>query len=246
MSVGSMDGQETSQAVTCALSLSLRLDRDLHSVTPNATRLPRRKSVEPSQRGRYRWRCVPIRHAVVADVSGVDQSRGGGGFGSEGSGGQLLLELSSQERPPGGPGTKEAPNRRVCASFAGRRGRRTAVRPQRAVACVLHAGRVEEVYDEWEAPDLIISDGAYGVGGFPGDPRTPERLGEWYAAHVTAWSERAHPATTLWFWNTEIGWAMVHPLLAAGGWEWRAWSRMRMSMAIRRAGRTFRSTAHTR
>ena len=52
--------------------------------------------------------------------------------------------------------------------------------------CALHAGRVEEVYDEWEAPDLIVSDGAYGIGGFPGDPRTTERLGEWYAAHVVA------------------------------------------------------------
>lgn len=87
-------------------------------------------------------------------------------------------------------------------------------------AWVLHAGRVEDVYDEWEAPDLIVSDGAYGVGGFPGDPRTPERLGDWYAAHVAAWSKHVRPATTLWFWNTEIGWATVHPLLAAGGWEY--------------------------
>jgi site-specific DNA-methyltransferase (adenine-specific) len=27
--------------------------------------------------------------------------------------------------------------------------------------------------------------------------------------------------TTLWFWNTEIGWATVHPLLAEAGWEYR-------------------------
>src|SRR5690606_1700911 len=30
----------------------------------------------------------------------------------------------------------------------------------------------------------------------------------------------AQPATTLWFWNTEIGWATVHPLLAEQGWEY--------------------------
>ena len=84
----------------------------------------------------------------------------------------------------------------------------------------LHEGPAEEVYEDWNAPDLIVSDGAYGVGGFPGDPRTPKGLQAWYADHVTAWSERAHPATTLWFWNTEIGWATVHPLLAKEGWEY--------------------------
>ena len=84
----------------------------------------------------------------------------------------------------------------------------------------LHEGRAEEVYDDWDAPDLIVSDGAYGVGGFPDDPRTLDGLQEWYADHVTAWSERAHAATTLWFWNTEIGWATVHPLLAREGWEY--------------------------
>ena len=84
----------------------------------------------------------------------------------------------------------------------------------------LHAGRAEDAYGEWADPDLIMSDGAYGVGGFRGDPRTPERLHEWYARHVEVWSARAHPATTLWFWNTEIGWATVHPVLAANGWEY--------------------------
>ena len=86
--------------------------------------------------------------------------------------------------------------------------------------CTLHTGRAEEVYEHWERPDLIVSDGAYGVGGFPGDPRTPDGLESWYATHVAAWSKRAHPATTLWFWNTEIGWATVHPVLAREGWEY--------------------------
>jgi len=76
------------------------------------------------------------------------------------------------------------------------------------------------MYGTWESPELIVSDGAYGVGGFPGDPPTPEGLAEWYAEHVAAWSKFAHPATTLWFWNTEIGWATTHPLLVREGWEY--------------------------
>ena len=84
----------------------------------------------------------------------------------------------------------------------------------------LYPGPAEEVYGDWDSPDLIVSDGAYGVGGFPGDPRTPDGLEAWYDDHVTAWSRYAHPATTLWFWNTEIGWATVHPLLAKEGWEY--------------------------
>jgi site-specific DNA-methyltransferase (adenine-specific) len=58
------------------------------------------------------------------------------------------------------------------------------------------------------------------VGGFPGDPRTPEGLAEWYRPHVEAWSQFAHPATTLWFWNTEVGWATIHPLLVQHGWNY--------------------------
>ena len=42
------------------------------------------------------------------------------------------------------------------------------------------------------------------------------------APHVERWSERALPETTLWFWNTEIGWATAHPLLAEYGWEYRS------------------------
>ena len=55
----------------------------------------------------------------------------------------------------------------------------------------LHFGDALDAYSEWPTPNVIISDGAYGVGGFPGDPRTPERLAEWYEPHVKAWSERA-------------------------------------------------------
>jgi site-specific DNA-methyltransferase (adenine-specific) len=65
-----------------------------------------------------------------------------------------------------------------------------------------------------------MSDGGYGVGGFPGDPHDPTELPEWYAPHIAAWSAAAAPATTLWFWNTEVGWANVHPLLVAHGWQY--------------------------
>lgn len=81
-------------------------------------------------------------------------------------------------------------------------------------------GDVRGVYARWPRPSLILSDGAYGVGGFPGDPRTPDVLPEWYAEHVEAWSRFATPATTLFLWNTEIGWALLHPLLIQHGWEY--------------------------
>lgn len=84
----------------------------------------------------------------------------------------------------------------------------------------LYRGDASEAYDTWPSPTTIVSDGAYGVGGFHGDPRTPETLVDWYRPHVEAWSKHAEPATTLWFWNTEVGWATVHPLLEANGWSY--------------------------
>lgn len=85
---------------------------------------------------------------------------------------------------------------------------------------VLDSGDVLERYEEWDRPPvLIMSDGAYGVGGFPGDPHDPSKLADWYAPHIAAWSKVATPATTLWFWNTEVGWANVHPLLVTHGWQ---------------------------
>lgn len=84
----------------------------------------------------------------------------------------------------------------------------------------LHRGNSFDVYQQWPAPDLIISDGAYGVRGFRGDTVSASDLPEWYAPHITEWSRAAKPSTSLWFWNTEIGWANVHPLLEANGWEY--------------------------
>ena len=84
----------------------------------------------------------------------------------------------------------------------------------------LDHGNVLDYYPTWPSPNTIISDGAYGIGGFPGDPRTPNDLVDWYSPHVAAWSQAANLGTTLWFWNTEIGWANVHPLLVQNGWNY--------------------------
>lgn len=84
----------------------------------------------------------------------------------------------------------------------------------------LFNGDALNTYEKWPQPQLIISDGAYGVGGFPGDPRTSAELVDWYAPHIEAWSEFSKPSTTLWFWNTEVGWATIHPLLVASGWKY--------------------------
>lgn len=78
-----------------------------------------------------------------------------------------------------------------------------------------------EHYTGWAAPMVIISDGPYGLGKFPGEPVTTKGLAEWYAPHVAEWSRLARPDTTLWFWNSEIGWALVHPILEAHGWEYQ-------------------------
>ena len=78
---------------------------------------------------------------------------------------------------------------------------------------------VIQLYDTWKSPTVIISDGPYGIGGFPGDPITHDVLEMWYRPHITKWSEKATPETTLWFWNTEIGWASVHKEIINQGWE---------------------------
>jgi DNA methylase len=79
-----------------------------------------------------------------------------------------------------------------------------------------------ERYDAWPAPTCIIVDGPYGVSGFPGDPPTTHGLAEWYAPHAAAWARHALPSTTLWFWGTELSWAVVHPVLELHGWDYRS------------------------
>ena len=84
----------------------------------------------------------------------------------------------------------------------------------------IHNDNVLSLYGEWETPDVIISDGGYGVSGFQGDAKEPSELKSWYEPHIQAWSKFAKSGTTLWFWNTEIGWATVHPILDQCGWEY--------------------------
>lgn len=76
-------------------------------------------------------------------------------------------------------------------------------------------------YARWPSPTAIIADGPYGVRGFPGDPPTPEPLPAWYEPHVARWAEHATAQTTLWFWGTELSWALVHPVLDRNGWDYR-------------------------
>jgi hypothetical protein len=93
-------------------------------------------------------------------------------------------------------------------------------RSPRDLPYLLCRGDVLHAYEGWPAPVTIVSDGAYGVRGFHGDTTGPGGLVEWYRPHVARWSSVARPATTLWFWNTEVGWATVHPLLVDHGWEY--------------------------
>jgi site-specific DNA-methyltransferase (adenine-specific) len=75
-------------------------------------------------------------------------------------------------------------------------------------------------YHEWETPTVIVSDGGYGVLGFEGDTSDHLGLPDWYEPHIAAWAEAATASTSLWFWNSEIGWAAVHPILEKYGWRY--------------------------
>ena len=78
---------------------------------------------------------------------------------------------------------------------------------------------VLQLYDKWEQPDVIISDGAYGVSGFKGDAVSHSELEDWYGMHIDQWTKRSRYGTTLWLWNTEIGFATLHPILEKSGWD---------------------------
>lgn len=75
--------------------------------------------------------------------------------------------------------------------------------------------------EKWTAPTVIVSDGPYGLSSFPGDPATPDDLAGWYEPHLRAWHTRALPSCTLWFWNSEQGWANCHRMIEECGWEFR-------------------------
>lgn len=91
-----------------------------------------------------------------------------------------------------------------------------------------------DCYKKWPTPTAIISDGAYGVLGFEGDTSDHLRIPEWYEQHVKAWAAAATPQTTLWFWNSEIGWAAAHPVLEKYGWRYmnaNVWNKGRAHIA---------------
>lgn len=76
------------------------------------------------------------------------------------------------------------------------------------------------LYPSWPSPTVIVSDGGYGVLGFEGDTSDHLGLPQWYEPHIQAWARYSSPQTTLWFWNSEIGWAAVHPILEKHGWRY--------------------------
>lgn len=84
----------------------------------------------------------------------------------------------------------------------------------------LYQGDSLDHYDKWDRPTAIISDGAYGILGFEGDTSDHMGIPDWYEPHVKKWSEAATAQTTLWFWNSEIGWAAAHPILEKYGWRY--------------------------
>src|SRR6266568_5778116 len=98
----------------------------------------------------------------------------------------------------------------------------------------LHCGDSLSFYDSWPAPIVIISDGGYGVLGFDGDTSDHLGLPEWYEPHIRAWAAKATPQTTLWFWNSEIGWAAVHAVLENYGFRYvnaNVWNKTKAHIA---------------
>jgi hypothetical protein len=123
----------------------------------------------------------------------------------------VRLMSSAQKRPP--------------TSTVGRRRPLTASRVSgetewRDEAVSLQKGDSAMLCTEWPTPTVIVSDGGYGVLGFEGDTSDHLGLPEWYEPHIAAWSAASTPCTTLWFWNSEIGWAAVHPVLERYGWRY--------------------------
>ena len=75
--------------------------------------------------------------------------------------------------------------------------------------------------ERWERPTVIVSDGPYGLASYPGDPATPEGLADFYRPFLKIWHDRALPSATLWFWNSEQGWANCHRAIEEAGWKFR-------------------------
>jgi len=89
------------------------------------------------------------------------------------------------------------------------------------MALTAHHGNGLDIYPTLpaDAYALIVSDGAYGIGGFPGDPKSPKGLADWYRPHLEAWDRLAAPSSSLYFWNTPEGCARMLPEVEAHGWR---------------------------
>lgn len=111
----------------------------------------------------------------------------------------------------------------VAGAGLGRRGLVAATVTTRRplLSASVHLGDVMRFYEAWPTPTAIVSDGPYGLSSYPGDPPTTDGLADWYEPHVQQWSKFSTPQTTLWFWNSELGWAKTHPVLERNGWEYR-------------------------
>jgi site-specific DNA-methyltransferase (adenine-specific) len=125
----------------------------------------------------------------------------------------------SREKQPGSAATSTVGRGRSIV-LDGLEGTPESERVHRAPGLSLHWGDSLALYDAWDAPTAIVSDGAYGVLGFEGDTSDHLDVPSWYEPHVAAWARRALPRTTLWFWNSEIGWAAAHPILEKHGFRY--------------------------
>lgn len=92
--------------------------------------------------------------------------------------------------------------------------------PYENESVAVYRGDSLEFYHLWDRPTAIVSDGGYGILGFEGDTSDHLGLPEWYEQHIRAWAQFARPNTSLWFWNSEIGWSVVHPMLEKYGWRY--------------------------
>ena len=90
----------------------------------------------------------------------------------------------------------------------------------KASTLTAHLGNAVNIYPTLEPGyTLIVSDGAYGIGGFPGDPKSPKALADWYAPHLEAWDRLAAPSSSLYFWCTPEGCSRMLPHVEAAGWR---------------------------
>lgn len=90
----------------------------------------------------------------------------------------------------------------------------------RMTSSITH-GRAEDCYADWPDPDIIFSDGPYGLHMYEEDRTNGQEMADWYRPHAEAWAARSSPSTVLLFCGREISWANMHPVLAEHGWVYR-------------------------